>query len=262
MDLTATPETQSQQLDSFTSTLKHKLAYHEKSMRRVDRYLSTGFNVFRFIAADENLWSDILRDLLDPQGSHGQGDTFLRQFLDLRPNRLPGELKGGAAAVGELVGLPKEEAIASARVNREVRTRRIPAELRRMDLLIEIGARAIGIENKLGAADQKDQVQAYTEHLDNDRVLDDHRSNWLLIYLTPHGVRPTEASIALTEAERLRADGHLIELSYSIDIRGWLERCSTACESDKYRWFLRDFRDHIVDTYPSSSKEISDEQRA
>lgn len=253
--LDATPETLRTQLESFTTTLKHKLAYQEKSMRRVDRYLSTRFNVFDLITPGENLLSDILRDLLDPQGPHGQGDTFLREFLNLRPSKLARRVK--VPAIAELVGIAPDDSISSARLTREGRTLRIPAEFRRMDLHIEIDGRAIAIENKTRAADQPNQLHAYAEQMDNDRALTDHRSNWLLIYLTPHGYEPSEASITPAEAKRLRQEGHLIELSYLPDIRDWLDRCSRACESDKYRWFLRDFRDHISSTLDATAKENS-----
>lgn len=247
------------QLESFTTTLKHKLASQEKSMRRVDRYLSTRFNVFDLINPGENLLSDILRDLLDPQGPHGQGDTFLREFLHLRPSKLARRVK--IPAIADLVGITPDDPISSARLRREGRTLRIPAEFRRMDLHIEIDGRAIAIENKIGAADQPNQLHAYAKQMDNDRALTDRRSNWLLIYLTPHGDEPSEVSITSAEAKRLREEGHLIELSYLPDIHDWLDRCSRACESDKYRWFLRDFRDHVSATFNSTARENSNAQR-
>src|SRR4051794_32824876 len=40
------------------------------------------FNVFSLIKPDENRLSDILADLLDPDGPHGQGNLFLRLLLE------------------------------------------------------------------------------------------------------------------------------------------------------------------------------------
>src|SRR5262245_47098510 len=45
--------------------------------------LAPDFSVFtRYIQPDENRLSLVLADLLDPDGDHGQGQLFLREFLD------------------------------------------------------------------------------------------------------------------------------------------------------------------------------------
>jgi hypothetical protein len=54
----------------------------EGQQRRLDRKQATGFNVFDFIDPDENKLSDVLAWLLDPKGSHGQGDVFLPQLFE------------------------------------------------------------------------------------------------------------------------------------------------------------------------------------
>lgn len=57
-----------------------KLAEEEQIQR--DRTYATRFNVFGLIDPDENKFSDILKDLLDPNGTHGQGGVFLGLFLE------------------------------------------------------------------------------------------------------------------------------------------------------------------------------------
>jgi len=44
--------------------------------------LGSGFNVFDWIEPDENTLSDLLRDLLDPAGTHGQRSAFLKLALE------------------------------------------------------------------------------------------------------------------------------------------------------------------------------------
>lgn len=223
------PVPERDRLRPFFATLQKKLEFHEQAMRHLDRYVSTSFNVFRFIGYSENSLSDVLGDVLDPSGSHGQGDRFLRMFLPL-------------------VGHNQLLADRPVHVRREVPTLRITSKLRRIDLLIEIGRGAIGIENKPRAREQSDQIEDYAAHL---RLK--YPSDWCLIYLTPDGRTPY--SIDRLQAERLRKADQLREMSYAEHIAPWVEECISACESDRYRWFLRDFHAHLTDTYPASTEE-------
>src|ERR1700688_527905 len=61
----------------FTSTLQVKLV----DCRKADLFLAQDFNVFNFIQPNENRISDIFAWLLDPGGTHAQGETFLRHFV-------------------------------------------------------------------------------------------------------------------------------------------------------------------------------------
>ena len=70
------------ELEQFFTTVDQLVDVAEKQQRRLDKRLATGFNVFRLIEPDENKLSDILRDLLDPKGTHGQGDLFLRLLFE------------------------------------------------------------------------------------------------------------------------------------------------------------------------------------
>ena len=69
------------ELRPFFAAVSHCAERAEVQQRRRDKRLATGFNVFDLIEPDENKLSDILADLLDPKGSHGQGDLFLRLLL-------------------------------------------------------------------------------------------------------------------------------------------------------------------------------------
>jgi hypothetical protein len=94
--------------------------------------------------------SSIVRELLDPNGAHGQGGAFLRSFLDM-------------------VGLGPHVAIDpnARRPTCEEPTRYATSPLRRIDILLRPDNRfAIGIENKpLWAPDQPDRVRDYSDHL-------------------------------------------------------------------------------------------------
>ena len=58
---------------AYFATTGALVAAAERIDAELALYHGHGFNVFDAIRPDENRLSDILRDLLDPRGSHGQG---------------------------------------------------------------------------------------------------------------------------------------------------------------------------------------------
>lgn len=190
--------------------------------RHLDKRRASGFNVFRYIEPDENKLSDILADLLNPTGRHGQGDLFLRLlFQQLGLNSDPGHTKG-------------------ATVRREAPTHGIQKYRRRMDVFIEAGA-LLAIENKIDALEQSDQVKDYLSHL---RHCTKHTSkDRVLIYLTPDGRRPK--SIDRGACDEAQACGALRCWSYQVELRKWLEACRKQCKAQRIKNFLADFMDYI-----------------
>ena len=157
-------------LKRFFSAVGSRVAIAEKKQRQRDRKEATRFNVFDLIDPDENKLSDVLADLLDPKGNHGQGDLFLRLLfkqLDL----------------GSDAKLTKD-----ATVHREAPTHGILKYLRRIDVLVEAGM-LLAIENKVDSTEQPEQVKDYLDHL---RYCTSSSRPSMLIYLTPDG-RPPES---------------------------------------------------------------------
>ena len=65
------------------SELKGILEEHEKASKECD---SVGFNIFTIISDyyfRENFHGDILMAFLNPEGKHGEGDKFLKIFIDM-----------------------------------------------------------------------------------------------------------------------------------------------------------------------------------
>ncbi len=195
----------------------------EARRREVNRLTAGGFNVFRLIDPDENKLSDVLADLLDPRGTHGQGDQFLRLLL-------------------KLLGLdPDVVLLPRVRVMREAPAY-IGERVRRIDILVDAGV-LVAIENKAGAADQYRQVEDYLTHLRHTS------KEWSvpakLIYLTPDGSEPTPDSLSVADTREHRSAGRLCCWRYASDLRGWLEDCRSACRAVRIRHFLRDFVGYI-----------------
>lgn len=166
-------------------------------------YQKTGrfFNIFEIasIEADEVTLCRIIHELINPKGSHYQGDTYLRFFVEK-------VLKMDFT----------EEDYKNVNVHREY----IISNNRRIDLVIETKDRFIPIEVKIYAGDQKKQCSDYYKAARNSKVF----------YLTIDGHVPSKES-----AEGLTAvvdnEGKIIEytevcqISFREEIAAWINRC-------------------------------------
>jgi hypothetical protein len=209
-------------LKRFFLSINSRVAIAEKKQRQLDRKKATRFNVFDLIDPDENKLSDVLADLLDPKGKHGQGDLFLR--LLLRQLDLGSDAK-----------LTKD-----ATVHREAPTHGIRKYLRRIDVLVEAGM-LLAIENKWDSREQPDQVKDYLEHLRYCTRVGPARS--MLIYLTSDGRRPEYISPEVFDQEVVGK--RLCCWSYRDQLRAWLEQCRTECEAPRIRNFISDIVRYI-----------------
>ncbi|PHY22399.1 PD-(D/E)XK nuclease family protein [Caulobacter sp. BP25] len=118
-----------------------KLAAHQAG---ANLYGSPRLNPFGLLVPNELAMSRVIADLLDPRGSHGQGALFL--------NALCG-----------LAGFRPVTARDHVKVTREAMT----LQGRRIDILIETTTMVLGIEVKLDAGQQPNQL---TDYLDEIRL--------------------------------------------------------------------------------------------
>jgi hypothetical protein len=219
-------------LQQFAQSLQYRMRVLAETRIHTDRLLATLHNVFNYIEPDENRLSDILRDLLDPKGPHGQGNTFLQQFVA----KIPGQ----SIVVGP------------CSVFRENVTSRIPSHLRRIDILVDFGDFGLAIENKPWAGDQKDQIGDYVSHLERRFA-----GKFVIVYLTPNEAKPT--SIDPRECERLRQEKKLLLWAYPGALRGWLANCYKECDAETVRIFLRNFIQYVDDRFRVSAGEENDD---
>ena len=77
-----TAEQHEADLRAFFAGLAPAISVASEAKRVLDRVAATQFSVFHYFKENENLISGIFADLLRPSGSHGQGTTFLRLFLE------------------------------------------------------------------------------------------------------------------------------------------------------------------------------------
>jgi hypothetical protein len=129
--LTQQTETLERQVSHLFHDLQFRLATFQELKSYLDRDLASDFNIFDYIAPDENHLSQIIADLLRPDGPHGQSSIFLEAFLQLTrisdERYYPDKIKN---------------------IVREDSTVYASAFHRRIDITLDFGDAGIGIENK------------------------------------------------------------------------------------------------------------------
>ena len=163
------------------------------------------FNLFSILSIEryELKHSALIANLLDPKGSHGCGDAFLRAFFEIA-------LKGTAYPFESSTPLDSRT---------EHYTGPIAGDTGgRIDILVKSSHYGLIIENKIYAGDQDKQLTRY----DNYGKKTFGADRYLLVYLTLFGSEASKESTATKSAEEV---GYL-RLSYAEDILRWLEQCA------------------------------------
>lgn len=178
------------------------------------------FNIFRVqrILSDEVKICRLIRELLDPKGSHGQGSVFLRLFL-------------------ETIGWEKDRQItasdyAKAMVSREETVK----DSRRIDLLIRIGKYMLPIEVKVYAEDQERQCFDYYNYAVR------YDSDAIIYYLTLDGHAPSVGSRNGLKDTQIQC------ISFAGEMVDWLTACIRADELEQVypvREILIQFREML-----------------
>jgi hypothetical protein len=167
-----------------------------KENRARQARVAPGFNVYRILRLERRevlVHTPMLAELLDPEGTHGQGFLFLRTFL-------------------ETLGLPGSTLSPLSPGGHQwfVETEKPTGTHGNLDILIscrELGC-MVAIENKIGAGEQEDQLWRYWNWLEYRKRQFPRRH---LVFLTPTGRNAQTAKSA-----------DYTPLSYHSDICSWL----------------------------------------
>lgn len=184
-------------------TLMIEVGHIANHYREIEKITGEGFNVFNIIElqiSEVRLHSAILTDLLNPSGSHGQGDLFLKIFVK-RHGITNFDTKSAIAEYEKNTGFLNSDYTKGGRI----------------DILVTDKYRKhIIVENKIFAGDQKNQLLRYYNFDQNAH----------LFFLTLFGTKPSDYSTNNAISE----DQYKI-ISYSYDIIGWLEECKREAVS-------------------------------
>ncbi|WP_295020519.1 PD-(D/E)XK nuclease family protein [uncultured Porphyromonas sp.] len=174
-------------------------AQQEERNRKGENYnLFSILNIERY----ELKHSALIANLLDPKGSHGCGDAFLRAFFEIALKERAYSFEGCT--------LPDSDT--------EYYTGPIAGDTGgRIDILVKSSRYGLIIENKIYAGDQDKQLTRYDNYGKETFGADGYH----LVYLTLYGCDASKESTATKSAEEV---GYL-HLSYAEDILRWLEQC-------------------------------------
>lgn len=156
------------------------------------------YNVFRILKVDTNevrMHSAFIASLLDPNGTHGQGDEFLKHFLKICQ-----------------INYELTDCLNKSLVDVEV-----SGKNGRIDIVLKLSnGDVVVIENKIYAGDQPQQLVRYKTTYPECH----------LIYLTLTGSDPNENSITNLELNTALEKGtDFITVSYKDEIINWLIEC-------------------------------------
>ena len=206
-------------LGAFFAGLLPAVAVALDAQKELDRVAATQFSVFHYFDENENLVSGIFADLLRPDGSHGQGTVFLRLFLE--------EIDRGDKAC--IRRRRRYNLLERCSVYTEYRT-----SAGRIDIVLKLEDKWIGIENKPWADERCRQVQDYLEFLQQEDA------QACVLYLSGTG----------DDSKTSEDDDHYLMIPYGHRQNGpsvahWIAECHRRCDADKVRWFLKDLLEYI-----------------
>lgn len=212
-------------MEKYMQTLLKKIGEIQKKQIIKQTEISRrgeNFNVFNVLglwSEEVRLHSAMLAELLNPEGSHGCGEAFLKLFIE---QVLKIEITDATNMLGKVVTTTEYYI---GRINNE------GTEGGRIDILIDIpresGIPSLIIENKIYAGDQSNQLLRYYQFANNKY----HSSeNFKILYLTLWG----NSASAISTGTDFSFD--YTRISYAINIIKWLELCaSIAYDKPKVR---------------------------
>lgn len=206
-----------QQIRLLLNEVAFKIGTLREARDRFSDRLAPEFSIFDYLRTDEMGISGCIASLLDPVGTHGQGNIFLEAFLECI----------GLAAVwaknsSSCMVIPEKQANGQ----------------RRIDIYLKFPNGAIGIENKPWAGDQDGQLTDYARYLKNDSG----GKEWLLLFICDRDA--SESSMTRDEQSSLSEVGQFVRCNYS-EIIEWLEVCASKTKALNVRIFIEEFAKFI-----------------
>lgn len=177
-----------------TVTYSAKKLYEEE-WKRGEKF--NIFNILNLSQDETKLHTPFIAELLNPKGSHGMKDAFLREFIKISNIDTELDTKEATVETEYSIGYKNNDSTEGGRI----------------DIFVYDNKKnAIIIENKIYAGDQKNQLLRYYNYAFKNKF------KFNIIYLTLYGDAASEKSLG-----NINFDYDC--LSYNNDILSWLERC-------------------------------------
>ena len=204
-------------------SLLHKvnqLVQEEKILKKEKERRGENYNIFEVMHAQRDevyTHSAIIASLLNPKWNHGCNSTFLKIFVDHLKESLP------------IVDFSFDTDLEKCHVYVEYNIGNISSGSEsgvRIDIIIqsEIRDKAIIIENKIYADDQKKQLYRYKNYAQT------HYKSYIILYLTLAGHVPSNDSTS-GEMFSMKEGKDFFCIDYKSFIRDWLISCKEKAAS-------------------------------
>jgi len=200
----------------------------EPKLLELDRKEAGHFNMFDIMKVnyfEVLVHTPILCNLLNPKGTHSQGDLFFQKFIDVVFDDSDKE---------RFNQFDKSR----IKVQDELFTR-----FGQIDIFVQHNnihnPYLWIIENKIFAGDQKEQLARYLKYAMSLRGYDEN--NIRLIYLTPFEHNPAENSLDSTDMDILSKSRVFKVISYDKHILTWLQNCMEEIEAPVVRYTVMQY---------------------
>ena len=189
---------------------------------------SRDFNIFSFLGYKDR-FSDIFADMLDPNGSHGQKGVFLSEFLDYILKTKNKNIKNRNVDVIRNIQREEDRQLYSYEVYKPI------------DIYMEFcDGFILVIKNTIGGGIKQNEVKDYIDYIKNKKG--GKCTDFFYIYLSHRGSKPDIELIDETTRRDLERTGHFTTMSFTEDIKNWLDGCIVRCKSDRYKNFMEDMK--------------------
>ena len=192
------------------SAYERQKAYHDERVKNGDYF--NVFNVLGLSSNETRTHSAFIAELLNPHGSHGMGDLFLRKFLSYAHiEDLKLDTKNAYVEVERSIGEIDEDYEHGGRI----------------DLIVESPAsKGIIIENKIYAVDQPKQLVRYHNYAESTY------SDYRLLYLSLDKEEAPPESTVGNNVQLVSGEDYLA-ITYRNEILQWLNDCLNELPKDK-----------------------------
>ncbi|MGF1546708.1 MAG: PD-(D/E)XK nuclease family protein [Thiotrichales bacterium] len=212
-------------VQNLLNSVHQRLEWMREARELYEPHFAPRFNVVSLFDPKEIGLSRILGDLLDPKGTHGQRDAFLKLFLSrIELDKVFGDTR--------LATVTREDSF----VNDQGRARAI-------DIVIKNREAILAIENKPWAEESENQVKDYWIATESRAKT----ASPFLLFLS--GTAREIASMPKTQKDRLVNEGKLKERSYVELLVPWLDDCIRECRAERVRNFVLELKGYIISEF-------------
>lgn len=214
------------------NTVLERYKQLEPKLQELNLYEAGHFNLFEIMKINYYevlVHTPVLCNLLDPRGSHAQGDLFYRRFI---------ETVFDSEDIAHFDNYDKSR----VKVQDEMFTR-----YGQIDIFVHHNSTTNPylwiIENKIFAGDQEKQLARYYEYAKSIPGFDE--SNIRVLYLKPFEGNPSEISLDRTLLNTLSKKGVFKIISYDKHILHWLQTCLEEIKAPVVRYTVTQYIDTL-----------------